>query len=214
MQSMMSSPDHALVFGRRFGENAIGQDVFDSMCKMRCRVFKERLGWEVPVDSGLECDEYDDEHAFYILIVRRDTREVEGGLRVRPTLKPYMLKDTFPVLMQGQAIPEREDTWEISRLALMNPKRAQHSPTAFADMTNELLGGLIDWAARKGCKQFVWVTSTAIERLMRRSLLGMVRISPVVRIGEVMCVADAMPVSHQAAEHCHALMRNTQALAA
>jgi acyl homoserine lactone synthase len=71
------------------------------MHRLRGRVFKERLDWDVSVSDGLEVDQYDTFKPTYLLALEQ--RDVVGCVRLLPTTGRNMLADTFPVLLDGHA---------------------------------------------------------------------------------------------------------------
>ena len=73
------------------------------MHRLRRRVFRDRLEWEVSVSDGLEVDRYDDLSPTYLLGI--DGQDVVGCVRLLPTTGRNMLADTFPVLLDGRAAP-------------------------------------------------------------------------------------------------------------
>src|SRR5216683_1278657 len=66
--------------------------------RLRHRVFKERLGWDVQVSSNMEIDEFDALHPAYLMQRASDGR-IQGCVRLLPTTGPTMLRDTFPALL-------------------------------------------------------------------------------------------------------------------
>ena len=107
----------------------------NELCEMhtlRAKVFRGRLGWEVPVLSGMEIDGYDALEPRYMQM--REGETLRGCWRLLPTEGPYMLKDSFPQLLDGQeapsdpqmtsaafACPERFYTHVQSSIALLIP---------------------------------------------------------------------------------------------
>ncbi len=87
------------------------------MHRLRTRVFKDRMGWEVPILSGMEIDGYDAIDPYY-MVIRGAGNVVCGCWRMLPTEGPYMLKDTFPELLHGAPVPEAANIWELSRFAI------------------------------------------------------------------------------------------------
>ncbi len=87
------------------------------MHRLRYRIFKERLGWDVEVSGDMEVDEFDACRPVYLL-----QRDDDGPCsRVRaalPTTGPTMLRDTFPPLLDGQAAPASDTIWESSRFGV------------------------------------------------------------------------------------------------
>src|SRR5215207_6383380 len=79
------------------------------MHALRAKVFQGRLGWEVPVLSGMEIDGYDTLEPHYMMMREPDAGAKAGILRgcwrLLPTQGPYMLKDSFSQLLHGQPAP-------------------------------------------------------------------------------------------------------------
>ena len=202
MNQLISSETHFYLSGRLNGINAIPSRYIESMYRLRCRVFHERLSWEVQVNEGREYDEYDDPDAVYFLIIDKLEDEVIGSCRLRPTVKENMLKNTFPFLLGQHPMPEHPDIGEISRLAVEQPKGLRGGSATFTNITKELMGRTIAWGASNGISDYVWVTSLQVERMMRRVLCGLQRIGSPTTVGDVICVVNQLPVSTQSAAHC------------
>lgn len=155
-------------------------DALGEMHKLRAKVFKERMGWDVRLMSGMEIDGYDAIEPYYMMI-----RESSGGIlmgcwRILPTLGPYMLKDSFPELLHGQAAPEDPKIWELSRFAIETEGRKNFG---FSDIAMESIGEIIAYGHKMGIEQYVTVTTTAIERLLRRAGVVISRFGPAIQIG-------------------------------
>ena len=86
------------------------------MHRLRGRVFKDRLDWDVSVSNGLEIDQYDTFKPTYLLALERT--EVVGCVRLLPTTGRNMLADTFPVLLDGNPAPKATTVWESSRFCV------------------------------------------------------------------------------------------------
>jgi acyl homoserine lactone synthase len=135
------------------------------MHALRAKVFKGRLGWEVPVLSGMEIDGYDALEPLYMMM-----REQGGGLRgcwrVLPTEGPYMLKDSFPELLDGGEAPSDPRIFELSRFAI---ETEGCGPFGFSEITMESIAAIIRYGHGMGLTQYVTVTTVAIERMLRRA---------------------------------------------
>jgi len=162
-----------------------------AMHKLRARVFKDRMGWEVPVLSGMEIDGYDAIDPMYMLI-KSNAGELCGCWRVLPTSGPYMLKDSFPELLHGQTAPEAKDIWELSRFAI---ETDDSSGFGFSKLTKESIKEMMAYGKKHKIKRYVTVTTTAIERLLRRAGVVTSRLGPPVVIGVETAVALYLEVS-------------------
>ena len=134
------------------------------MHTLRAKVFRGRLGWEVPVLSGMEIDGYDALEPRYMLM--RDGQTLRGCWRLLPTEGPYMLKDSFPQLLDGQEAPSDPHIWELSRFAIETEGAGSYG---FSEMTMESIQAIIRHAHERGLSRYVTVTTTAIERMLRRA---------------------------------------------
>ena len=144
----------------------------NELCEMhllRARVFRGRLGWEVPVLSGMEIDGYDALEPRYMLM--RDDATLRGCWRLLPTEGPYMLKDSFPQLLDGQVAPSDPQIWELSRFASVDFNASTTSALSqfSSELTMKILHEAIACAAAHGAKRLITVSPIGIERLLRRT---------------------------------------------
>jgi acyl homoserine lactone synthase len=172
---------HIQIAERREFKN---QELWD-MHKLRAKVFKERMGWDVPIMSGMEIDGYDAIDPFYMMIYESGGI-LRGCWRILPTEGPYMLKDSFPELLHGQPAPSDPKIWELSRFAIETEGRHNFG---FSEVALESIGEIIDYGHRMGIEHYVTVTTTAIERLLRRAGVVTSRFGPSIRIGVENAVA-------------------------
>lgn len=154
-------------------------DHINEMYRLRARVFRDRMGWDVPTIAGMEIDGYDALGPYYMLIQNGD-RRVCGCWRLMPTEGPNMLRDTFPQLLDGQDAPIGRHIWELSRFAIETDGAQTFG---FADLTMHAIHELVTFADRMGITRYVTVTTTAIERLLRRAGIDVTRLGPPVKIG-------------------------------
>jgi acyl homoserine lactone synthase len=134
------------------------------MHTLRAKVFKDRLGWEVPVLSGMEIDGYDALEPLYMMIREPGSGVLRGCWRLLPTDGPYMLKDSFAQLLHGQEAPDDARIWELSRFAIETDGNPRFG---FSQITLESIGEIIGYGHQMGIGEYVTVTTTAIERLLR-----------------------------------------------
>jgi len=156
------------------------------MHTLRAKVFKDRLGWEVPIMSGMEIDGYDALEPLYMMIREPGGGALRGCWRILPTQGPYMLKDSFSQLLHGQDAPEHARIWELSRFAIETEGNPRFG---FSEITMESIGEIISYGHHAGIDQYVTVTTTAIERLLRRAGVLTRRFGEPVQIGVERAVA-------------------------
>lgn len=169
------------------------------MHTLRAKVFKDRLGWEVPIMSGMEIDGYDALEPLYMMIREPGAGALRGCWRLLPTEGPYMLKDSFAQLLHGSEAPSDGRIWELSRFAIETD--GGNSRFGFSDITMESIAEIISYGHRTGLNQYVTVTTTAIERLLRRAGVVTMRFGEPVQIGVEKAVALYIDV-----EATHAVM--------
>lgn len=152
---------------------------------LRAKVFRDRMGWAVPILGGMEIDGYDALEPHY-MVIRGDDQHICGCWRMLPTLGPYMLKDTFPELAQGATLPEEENIWELSRFAI---ETDGDNRFGFAERAKEAMRAIVNFADAQGISKYVTVTTTAVERLLRHSGVETTRMGPPLQIGVEKAVA-------------------------
>src|SRR5438552_15584925 len=92
--------------------------LLDEMFRLRARVFRTRLGWDVQVTDGKERDKYDDEAPVYLVYADDDGRHVKGSLRLLPTTGPTVLTDIFWVTLPDAVDLSAPTIWEYTRFCL------------------------------------------------------------------------------------------------
>lgn len=120
-------------------------DELAAMYRLRFRIFKERLGWDVQVSADMEVDELDACHPVYLL-ERGDDGRIQGCVRLLPTTGPTMLRDTFPALLDGEAAPKSDTIWESSRFGLDLCTDHPKATGGIARATYEPFAGMMELA--------------------------------------------------------------------
>ncbi|MDA9208189.1 autoinducer synthase [Octadecabacter sp.] len=96
----------------------------DTMFRDRACQFRDRLGWDVSVDShGYERDEYDGDNTLYVIWERSDGCH-GGSMRFLPTQGATMVNDHFSNLMDGREIRD-PDIWESTRFCLSKSSKSR-----------------------------------------------------------------------------------------
>lgn len=181
----------SIIIGRA-GEHGLGANLLDSMYRLRCDVFHRRLGWEVRVEHGREHDWFDLIGPHY-LIAHDGAATALGCCRLLPTQGPNMLRDIFPMLLDGAAAPAGAEIWEVSRFAIS--ERCAGEGFGFGEVPASMLGDMFRFAAAHGVRDLVGVTSAPIERMLRHLGLEVERLGRPQRIGTVMSLAFRMQVA-------------------
>lgn len=184
-------------FGQFVGEIA-------EMHRLRYRVFKQRLNWDVTISGDMEIDEYDTLQPVYLLYCN-PAGKVEGCVRLLPTMGPNMLRNTFPALLGPAAPPESPAIWEISRFSLEIDPVAHKTGRGLSQATIELLAGICEFGNMLNLECFAAVTDILLERILRRAGVPWRRIHHAQRIGNSMAVAGFAEVSARLMDHLCAL---------
>ena len=101
----------------RSGTQPVADEVMRGMFAARKSVFVDLLQWDVPVVDGVyEIDQFDDEHAQYLILADRDGGHL-GSARLLPTMRPHILDSLYPQLCEDTP-PRAADIFEITRFCL------------------------------------------------------------------------------------------------
>jgi N-acyl-L-homoserine lactone synthetase len=171
-------------------------DALAEMHRLRFRVFKNRLDWDVTTSGDMERDSYDDLEPVYLL-QRNTLGDLTGCVRLLPTAGPTMLRDTFAALLHGQPMPCDPSIWETSRFALDQREVSSVGAGGVATQTYELLVGLLEFGLANSIRQIVTVTDARMERILRRANWPLVRLGEPVVIGDTRALAGTVEISDE-----------------
>src|SRR5260221_3368781 len=135
------------------------------MHRLRKEVFSDRLGWSGTVSGDLEVDEYDALAPVYLLSVTAEG-DVLGGVRLLPTIGPYMLRDTFASLLDDLEAPASELLWAASRFAVA--KTRAKGGCGLACATYELLIGVLQVSLANDLEAIACGVDLRMSRVLRR----------------------------------------------
>lgn len=138
-----------------------------AMHRLRYRVFKERMNWDVQIVDGLERDRFDDCRPTYVLAYD-GAGGLAGAWRLLPTTGPYMLRDVFSDLLEGTPAPCHQSIWETSRFAVDCDLDAADSLTAINRVTAEMFCGLLEHCLANQIGEMITVYDARIARLLGR----------------------------------------------
>jgi N-acyl-L-homoserine lactone synthetase len=121
----------------------------------RKRVFVDRLNWALPSpQSWLEVDDFDNEHAVYLLARSPASGRHEGSVRLLPSTGRHMLGSIFSELCAGP-VPVGPDCWEISRFVTAPPAVAG---TSVMRLHRMLACGIAEFALLNSIERYTLVT--------------------------------------------------------
>jgi len=175
-------------------------DELSEMHRLRYRVFKVRLGWDVEVSGDMEIDAFDALQPAYLL-QKGDDGQIQGCVRLLPTTGPTMLRDTFPALLDGQPTPASEAIWESSRFGLDLIPGHTKARGGVASATYELFAGMIEFGLTHRLSDIVTVTDVRMERILQRVGWPLRRLGQPRSIGNTVAVAGCLSISREALAH-------------
>lgn len=171
------------------------------MFRQRFRVFKERLGWDVPGHNGMERDEFDRPDAVY-LIASDDQDRVVGSWRLLSTLhRPYMASTVFRHVLGDVEPPRDQMTWETSRF-VVESFDSEDRAAGISRTTAELLCALCEFGIAYNIRRVISVQDPFVTRLTKRMLgAGPAWQGKMQRIGNSMAMAAIYDVTGSALDH-------------
>jgi acyl homoserine lactone synthase len=144
------------------------QRLIDEMFRLRARIFRDRLNWDVEVTDGKERDRYDDEQPVYIIHTDNGAREVKGSLRLLPTTGPTLLADIFSDTLPDAVNLTAPSIWECTRFCLADNlfESGREDEILFASAA--LIEAVGDVALRAGIEAIIGNFDEPMLRLYRR----------------------------------------------
>ena len=155
---------HAIAVGRNEYEAQL--DLLRRMYRLRRRVFRDRLAWDVSSADDMEIDVFDVLGPTYLVAVDNNTDPV-GCVRLLPTTGPTMLADAFPVLLSGAAPPCDLQIFESSRFCVDTERMTDASTGGLNQATFVLFAAMVEYLAHVGGRSIVTVTDVRMERILR-----------------------------------------------
>ena len=169
--------------------------LYEAMHRIRFRVFSRRLNWDVSVESGLECDEFDKLDPYYLLAMD-DEGCLVGTWRMLPTTGPYMLRSVFSHLLENRAPPCSRRVWEGSRFAVDCRYVGRRGLGALHKASAEIFCGVVEFCIANDISEVVTVYDSRIARLLPRLGVSHKWISGQHRIGNTVAMTGVFDASN------------------
>ncbi len=145
------------------------QPILDDMFRLRTRVFRDRMGWEVAVTDGREIDMFDRLDPAYVISLDDEYRVI-GCARLLQTTGPHMLADVFHAILDGEPPLRSALMWESTRFCVdreaLAGGRGGHT---VARTTSELMCGILEYAQGAGISDIITVIDPVMDRILHRS---------------------------------------------
>lgn len=144
--------------------------VLEEMYRLRARVFRDRLNWDVKVEDGLELDEFDALDPAYIVSLDEDGHVV-GCMRLLQTTGPHMLSDVFSKILDGEPPLRDPQVWEATRFCVDTERLARkgRAKNSISFVTSEVMVGAFEYGQQAGVLDAVAVIDPVMHRVMIRS---------------------------------------------
>ena len=140
----------------------------DAMFRGRAAVFRDRLHWDVTVESGWEVDAYDGENPLYLIAVEPSAGQVTGSLRLMPTTGRTLLKEVFASAFDEPVDLASATLWEGTRFCVHPDAPPQTTRAGINRTTCELFLGMCEVGLRVGAEQIIGVCDDRMARIYRR----------------------------------------------
>ena len=136
-------------------------DIMEQVWRFRHRQFVERLGWEACRRADdREIDQFDGDEAIHLPLIVAS--EVVGYSRLLPTLKPHLLSDVYPNLMDGADWPRGARIFEWTRcIAEVSDKTIAGVPISHILMT-----GVMEYCLVSGIEMLLVETHPKLVNLL------------------------------------------------
>ncbi|AZE94692.1 N-acyl-L-homoserine lactone synthetase RhlL [Pseudomonas orientalis] len=138
--------------------------------RFRHEQFVEKLGWRLPIppdQAGYEWDQYDTEHARYLLAFN-EPRSIIGCARLIPTTFPNLLEGVFSHTCTGKP-PKHPAIWEMTRFTTREPQLAM-----------PLFWKTLQTARLAGADAIVGIVNSTMERYYKINGVNYERLGPVI----------------------------------
>jgi acyl homoserine lactone synthase len=143
-------------------------DLMDQMFRLRARIFRDRLGWDVQVEGGKERDKYDDEAPVYLVYADDEAGEVKGCLRLLPTTGPTVLADFFSDTRPDAADLSAPTIWECTRFCVDDRMLGGGHREELYFTSAAMIAALGDLAMGAGIESILGNFDSTMLRLYRR----------------------------------------------
>jgi acyl homoserine lactone synthase len=143
-------------------------NLMDEMFRLRARVFRDRMGWDVQVANGKERDKFDDEQPVYLIYADDEALKVKGCLRLLPTTGPTVLADFFSDTLPEAVHLTAPTIWECTRFCLDDGILSRGDRDELYFTSGVLIAALGDVAIRAGIESILGNFDSTMLRLYRR----------------------------------------------
>ena len=142
--------------------------LLEEMFRLRCRVFHDKLKWDVSVKDGKEIDKYDDQDPVYLVMTDTSGQKVVGSLRLLPTTGPTLLSETFSDTLPDAVQFIAPSIWECTRFCVDERTMGNSVSEGTIHASRVLFAGLGEVALQSGIQTVLGNFDAVMYRLYRR----------------------------------------------
>ncbi|MCC5978370.1 MAG: GNAT family N-acetyltransferase [Salinarimonas sp.] len=143
-------------------------DIVDAMFRGRAAIFREKLGWDVNVEDGRECDPYDALNPLYVIALDDETGSVIGSIRLMPTTGPTLQRDIFANAFDDDVDLVSATIWEATRFCVHPQTIRRLTPTRLDRATCEIAIAMCEIGLNAGLTQYIGIFEPHMQRIYRR----------------------------------------------
>jgi acyl homoserine lactone synthase len=175
------------------------------MFDFRTELFVKELGWSLPMEGGIERDQFDTTDAVYCALLGAD--EFIGCFRAIRCDRPYLAKTIFPHLATEKSYPNAPDSTEISRLGV----KPGHQAASLL-----LYSLMIRFGVYANFHRLVALVELSHERLLNKIGLTTVRYGDIQIVGFkddgtwILAVAGEIPIRTQESTRLNRIIQFTR----
>ncbi|NGO66636.1 GNAT family N-acetyltransferase [Rhizobium daejeonense] len=170
--------------------------ILNDMYRLRARVFRGRLSWDVRCVDDMERDQFDDLDPTYILTLgARD--EVLGCARLLPASGRTMLQEVFPQLIHGGRLNAHHGMIESSRFCVDTARCEGRGEGSLHFGTISLFAGIVEWCLANRYHEIATATDIRFERILKRAGWPLSRLGQPVTINETVSVAGILQAGEE-----------------
>ena len=137
----------------------------DQMFRMRHAFYVEGHGWaDLTSQDGRETDEFDDEHAVYLMSLD-PFGDVAASVRLNPTTEPTLLGKF--AAWSDETLPELESVWDISRWIAAPQHRRSTNPRWPSNHQRELMIGILEFCLSRGLTHLTMLAELRLAERIR-----------------------------------------------
>ena len=173
-------------------ENEAEHRLVHDMHRLRARIFRGRLAWNVRCTSGLEIDSFDELKPTYILCIDRSDAVI-GCARLLPATSGTMLERVFPQLLESAHLRVHARMIESSRFCVDTEAAGRQQQSGLHTATLAMFAGIVEWSILNGYSEILTATDVRLERILRRAGWPLKRLGSPIQINETRSIAGRLP---------------------